>query len=219
MATLSMFCLHPFEVWQWYLYRKTVVNRAKPNIGHHAVRALEEIFSDSFCLITQNVDGLHIRAGNSYKRTYQIHGNVNFMRCSNECTSEILPVPSKISEKDKNTPIKEEEKNLLICTYCGKMTRPHVLWFDESYNEKFYRFESSINRAQSTDLLIIVGTSGTTTLPTYILDIAVQKNAAVIDINPEENPFTNIVKSVENGYYIKGKSGDSLLRIVEFLKL
>ncbi|MFH1625115.1 MAG: Sir2 family NAD-dependent protein deacetylase, partial [Pseudomonadota bacterium] len=58
MATLRMFLQDPFEVWQWYLYRRTVCANAHPNSGHTAIVELERIFRDRFCLITQNVDGL-----------------------------------------------------------------------------------------------------------------------------------------------------------------
>ena len=65
MATFHMFTRRPLDVWAWYLYRKTVCAEAVPNAGHRALVELETLFLDRFCLITQNVDGLHLRAGNT----------------------------------------------------------------------------------------------------------------------------------------------------------
>ncbi|MFH2001563.1 MAG: Sir2 family NAD-dependent protein deacetylase [Planctomycetota bacterium] len=92
MATWSMFQRCPDEVWQWYLYRRGVCNRAEPNKGHKAVVQMEALFRDRFTLLTQNVDGLHIRAGNSEQRTFEIHGNINRMRCAREFRKKIYPM-------------------------------------------------------------------------------------------------------------------------------
>ncbi|MFC2172386.1 NAD-dependent deacetylase, partial [Acidobacteriota bacterium] len=91
MATYSMFTQDAEAVWNWYLFRMGVCGRARPNPGHDAVVELERAFKDRFILITQNVDGLHLRAGNSPTLTYQIHGNIFSMRCSRECSREIYP--------------------------------------------------------------------------------------------------------------------------------
>ena len=218
MATLRMFTRDPFCVWQWYLYRKTICSKADPNSGHMAIVALERSFDDRFCLITQNVDGLHLRAGNSLERTYQIHGNINFMRCSKECTMDFFPIPREIPPKAKNDAVTDNDKLLLTCPHCGSLSRPHVLWFDESYNERFYRFESSLQRAMETDLLLVVGTSGATNLPMQVGGLTARKGAWIIDVNLEPNPFSRMAESTGNGYYYKGKSGDVLPVIVDFLE-
>ena len=218
MATFHMFTRRPFDVWEWYLYRKTVCAQADPNSGHGALVELESLFLDRFCLITQNVDGLHLRAGNTLERTYQIHGNINFMRCSEECHGEIFPVPPEIPSKDKSSGISEEEKELLTCPRCGAMSRPHVLWFDESYDERFFRFESSLRRAEETDLLLVIGTSGATNLPMQVGALVARKGAALIDVNPETNPFSEMARSTPNGYYHQGASGEILPQIVELLR-
>jgi len=218
MATFRMFKMSPYEVWQWYLYRKTVCAQAKPNSGHRAIVELEKIFQDRFLLITQNVDGLHLRAGNTPDRTYQIHGNLNFMRCSDECSGLIIPVPNEIPFKNKTAPITEREKKLLVCGQCGAISRPHVLWFDECYDEKFFRFHSSLRKAEKTDLLLVVGTSGATNLPMQVGVTVVHRGGAVIDINPEPNPFSQMAISAANGYYYSEKSSEALPKIVEFLR-
>ena len=97
MATWAMFRRKPLEVWRWYLYRRHVCGTARPNEGHRALAEIERLFEDRFILITQNVDGLHLRAGSSPQRTFHIHGNVFFMRCAAECSRQIYPIPEGIT--------------------------------------------------------------------------------------------------------------------------
>jgi len=92
MATKAMFMINPEAVWAWYLYRRNVCNNANPNAGHYALVELEKLLGKRFQLITQNVDGLHLRAGNSLEQTFQIHGNVNYARCSRECKHLVWPI-------------------------------------------------------------------------------------------------------------------------------
>ena len=80
MATYAMFKQNPDEVWKWYLYRLGICKDAEPNAGHFTISDMEQKLQDRFTLITQNVDNLHLQAGNSEQRTLQIHGNVFFMR-------------------------------------------------------------------------------------------------------------------------------------------
>lgn len=213
IATFWMFKRRPYDVWSWYLYRIKLCRKAKPNRGHIAVADMEKILGDSFMLITQNVDGLHLRAGNTLKRTYQIHGNIFYIRCSEECSREIYPLPDGIKGKDKGEEITEEEKRLLRCPRCGAIARPHVLWFDESYDEKYFYWDSSLRVARETGLLITVGTSGATNLPNQILWTVYSEGGTIIDVNIEENPFGRIAKETPFGMFIKEKSSKVLPEI------
>ena len=206
MATNVMFSRMPDEVWKWYLYRRTACHNANPNPGHLALVDLEKILGDRFTLITQNVDGLHLRAGNSLQRTFQIHGNINYMRCANECSQQLYPIPEdKIPFiEGKNAPREILEK--LRCPACGGKSRPHVLWFDESYDEAFFRFESSLKVAQQTDLLLVIGTSGATTLPNHIVETVLRQGGVIIEINVDESPFTPLILK-QNGFFLKHPSG------------
>lgn len=67
--------------------------------------------------------------------------------------------------------------------------RPHVLWFDEYYNEEQYRFDSALAAINAADALIVVGTTGTTSLPAHLLRIAQSRGLVIVDINPNDNPF------------------------------
>jgi NAD-dependent deacetylase len=218
MATCSMFMQKPDEVWKWYLYRMNICSKAKPNPGHIALVEMEGFFQDRFSLITQNVDGLHLRAGNTLARTYQIHGNISFMRCAHDCSSKIYPLPADLPGKEKGEDITEEEWRLLKCPDCGKMTRPHVLWFDEAYNEKYYHFHTSLAVAAETELLLIVGTSGATNLPNQVAWEVKNHNGVIVDINIEENPFSKLALSGEPGFFIQQPSGTALPSIMEAFK-
>lgn len=210
MATRSMFRRRPEQVWQWYLYRLGVCLHARPNAGHLALAELEHRLGDRFLLITQNIDNLHILAGNSLARTYQIHGNINYTRCGGDCAPDLLPLPDELKRRRNDSSFSKVELHLLHCPGCGDWLRPHVLWFDEYYDEQHFRFDSSITRANDTDLLIIVGTAGATTLPNIIASTVFNSGKTIIDIDIEENPFSSLAGQSNHGSYIRGNSAQIL---------
>ena len=216
MATHAMFTRHPDAVWQWYLYRRGICRAAEPNAGHRALVTLEKKIGDRFCLVTQNVDGLHQRAGNTDARTYAIHGNIDRMRCAKGCTRTPVPVPETIEAKDRDEPLTQAERDALRCASCGGATRPHVLWFDESYDEEHYKLDSSIAAAERAALLVTAGTSGATNLPMHIASLAAGRGIPIVDVNPEPNPMSQIATS-RGGWFCEGKSGDWLPLLAEAL--
>ncbi len=218
MATFRMFMQTPDEVWKWYLYRIGVCKEAQPNPGHDALVEMETLFKNRFTLITQNVDNLHLRAGNSLDKTFQIHGNIFFMRCADECTMKIYPIPKDLATRGKNDPLTEHGVKLLICPDCGKRTRPHVLWYDEMYNEHYYRYHSALSVAGETDLLMVVGTSGATNLPIQVAWEVKHRNGIIMDINIEENPFSNMASKSRRGFSIKQSSSKALTVILRVFK-
>jgi NAD-dependent deacetylase len=215
MATYSMFAQRPDEVWKWYLYRIHVCAQAQPNAGHLALVEMEKQFKDRFTLITQNVDDLHIRAGSSLQRTFQIHGNIFFMRCAAECTANLHPVPPDLKTKAKGENLTRADRRLLQCPDCGNLARPHVLWFDEMYNEHHYRYHSSLKVAAETSLLIVVGTSGATNLPNQVVWIVNDRDGIIVDINIEENPFARLALNSRRGFFIQTASSVALPQIME----
>lgn len=210
MATFHMFSQQPDEVWKWYLYRRGVCAAANPNTGHLALVEMEQRFGDRFTLITQNVDGLHLRAGNTLARTYQIHGNVFYMRCSLECSEAVYPIPEAVLSKSKEDSLTETDRLHLRCPLCGARTRPHILLFDESYNEHHYHFYSSLKIARETALLIVVGTAGATNLPNQVAREVYQRDGVIIDINIESNPFAQLAQNSIRGFFIKEASATAL---------
>jgi NAD-dependent deacetylase len=215
LATRTAFEAAPDDAWAWYLYRRAACLRAEPNAAHHALARLEEALGDRFLLITQNVDGLHTRAGNSFARTFQIHGNIHFMRCSSECnlTPEALP-QALPTTWERERPLTPSERDLLCCRACGSRTRPHVLWFDEYYDEPLFRFESSLAAAADAELLVVVGTTGSTNLPLQIGGAAARHGTPLVVVNPESNPFSETVERGGKGIFLEGTAGRWIPEIV-----
>lgn len=220
MATYRMFMQTPDEVWKWYLHRISICGEAKPNPGHIALVEMENLFKNRFTLITQNVDNLHLRAGNSLTNTFQIHGNIFFKRCVNECSLKVYPIPPNLmGKREKSRTLTDTERRSLQCPECGGPTRPHVLWFDEFYDEHYYRYNSSLKVAKETELLIVVGTSGTTNLPAQIAWEVKQHGGIIVDINVEKNPFSNLASTCKRGDFIKGPSSRILPHISQIFKM
>ncbi len=213
IATYAMLERNPKEVWKWFLFRRGVCADALPNPGHLAVVEMEKLLKNRFRLLTQNVDGLHLRAGNTLEATYQVHGNLNCMRCFGECNSGVYPVPETIPKIGRGEDLSEADWALLQCPNCGSMSRPHVLLWDEYYDEQFYRFESSLRDAARTSLLIVVGTTGSTNLPNRVVASVLNRGGAVIDIDIEENVFAKAALQSPGGLFLKGSSGDILPEI------
>lgn len=181
LATYQAFNQMPETVWDWYHHRRKICAAANPNAGHYAVLSLQNIFlkcKKSFHLVTQNVDGLHLRAGSNSKLVYQIHGNINYMRCFEECSNQTYIIP-------------QDTIGIPSCPLCGHKARPHVLWFDESYNEQFYKYNSAMNLVRECDLLIIIGTTLQTNLPYKMVVMAEQRNIPIIFIDPNPQNVLN----------------------------
>lgn len=218
MATHSAFRKMPDEVWAWYLYRRGVCRLAEPNLAHRALAESEARLGERFLLVTQNVDGLHLRAGNTPDRTYQIHGNIDFMRCTRECLPEPVPVPETVDVAwERGRPLTERERDALRCPSCGGPARPHVLWFDESYDEENFRFQSSLAGAERASLVIVVGTTGATSLPMHIGSLAAAQGTPILVINPEPNPFSELVEQTGKGVFLEGTAGHWVPRITKLL--
>jgi NAD-dependent deacetylase len=214
MATLEMFERDPAEVWRWYLYRFGVCKDARPNPGHAALVGLEAAIGDRFTLVTQNIDGLHRRAGS--RRVYCIHGDAAYVRCADGCGIGVVDLPPGLVPRG-NEPITEEERKVLTCPRCGGWLRPHVLWFDEFYDEPNYRMDSALGAARAADLLLVVGTSGATNLPMQIGQLVFKRGVAMIDVNPEENPFAEMAGASGRGFFARGSACERLPEIVAAL--
>ncbi len=215
MATLQMFQRHPEAIWSWYLYRATVCHNAVQNQGHKALVDLEKLLGDRFALITQNVDNLHIRAGSSDARTLQIHGNLFRMRCMGGCVEAVYPLPQQLLGKKRNEALSPAERNLLKCRDCSGAVRPHVLWFDEYYNEEWYRCDSAMKAADEAQLLIVAGTSGATSLPMQVAQRVLGNDNAIIDVNIAPNPFSDLAQRSKGGAFIQSASATVLPALVE----
>lgn len=211
LATHGAFETMPWEVWAWYLYRRTVCNAAGPNDGHRALVALGAAIPDRFALVTQNVDGLHRRAGNEDRHVLAIHGDINLMRCADECTPARYPIPDAVGELGKGESVADATKALLACPACGGMARPHVLWFDESYDEPRYHLDTVRRIATEACLVVIAGTSAQTNLPWQVVTLGQRAGATIVDVNIEDNPFGDIARG--SGGVIRGPAAAALTAI------
>jgi NAD-dependent deacetylase len=191
LATHAAFERSPDTVWRWYLHRRRICREAAPNAAHRALARLEAELGDDFLLITQNVDGLHLRAGNTMEHCYQVHGNIDYMRCSRGCTTTLFEIP----EEDGD----DEPVERLSCERCGERARPHVLWFDECYDEELYRFESSLRAASQAEILVTVGSTASTNLPVHVARLAAAAGAMVVDLNIDDNPFASMAELALRG--------------------
>jgi NAD-dependent deacetylase len=211
MATREMFERAPEEVWRWYLYRFGVCRLASPNAGHEALVRLERALGERFTLVTQNIDGLHRRAGST--RVHCIHGDAAWVRCADGCGVGLLDLPL-FPPRTEDDPFTADDRGKLTCPRCAAWLRPHVLWFDEYYDEENYRMESALRAAEAADLLLVVGTSGATNLPMQIGRLVFGRGAAMVDVNPEENPFAELADRAPNGFFARGSACERLPEIV-----
>jgi NAD-dependent deacetylase len=211
MATRTMFERTPQEVWAWYLWRFAACASAEPNDGHRAIVSLEEALGDRMALVTQNIDGLHQRAGSSETRTFAIHGDARKMRCAAGCGDKTRDLPTSMLGQKEPALL----ERALACTTCGAWMRPHVLWFDEFYEEHLYRSDSALVAARAASLLIVVGTSGATTLPMRIASDCVERGVPIIDVNIEDNVFSEMAET--RGATLRGPAASILPDLVRQL--
>ncbi|WP_061245933.1 SIR2 family NAD-dependent protein deacylase [Leptospira interrogans] len=192
LATPQAFSKNPKLVWEWYLWRRNIIETKRPNPGHFALVELERIHPDFF-LITQNVDGLHSQAGS--KKLTEIHGNIFINRCIS-CGQE-----SKETISENTTPLPPQ------CQNCNSFLRPGVVWFGESYDD--FKLNLSIQRMKHTDRLLVLGTSGSVSMPVYLAQIAKDSGALLVEINPERSSFSSSVD-----LFLQGKTGEVLPELI-----
>jgi NAD-dependent deacetylase len=193
LATPHAFARDPKLVWEWYDMRRKIIHDCKPNPGHEIIAKMEKHFDD-FQLITQNVDGLHRRAGN--ESVIELHGNLWRVRCTEEDkTFDFMEVP--LSE----VPPKCE---------CGALIRPDVVWFGEMLPPN--QLEGAFGAAESCQVMFVVGTSAIVQPAASIPVAAKQSGAHVVEVNLEPTPLTTLAD-----YSFHGKAGEVLPKLWEFL--
>ena len=174
LATFDAFKDDPLLVWKFYSQRRNDILQAKPNEGHIALVALERYLKGkgSFLLVTQNVDGLHHKAGS--ENVLELHGNIFRTRCSNpECSEFRHPF------KDENLYM----ERVPTCDKCGAALRPDVVWFGEMIDPDIEaRVIDALNNAT---VFIAIGTSGVVYPAAGYVQIAALAGARTILVNKE----------------------------------
>lgn len=191
LATPSAFARHPKRVWDWYAMRRAAVSAVVPNPAHVALAALEQRVPE-FLLITQNVDGLHQRAGST--RVLELHGNITRVKCSREGTL----VAMWNEPRDELPP---------RCPACGAYLRPDVVWFEEPL--PLVPLAHAEEAARRCNVLLVVGTSAEVCPAAALPALARRGGACVIEINPNETPLT-----AEADHSLRGPAGSVLPELV-----
>src|SRR5574342_1223756 len=172
LATPEAFQRDPRLVWEWYDWRRQKVHACNPNPAHYALARMEDYYPE-FYLLTQNVDGLHRRAGS--KKVTELHGNIWKMRCTRE---------GRIIE-DHRVPLEHIPP---LCE-CGALLRPHIVWFGENLDEEDLSLAFGLSR--QCDLFLSVGTSGVVQPAASLPVLAKRSGAVTLEINPEETPLSS----------------------------
>jgi len=194
LATPRAFQRNPRLVWEWYEWRRKLVADAKPNPAHLALVEMQSLFLQ-FHLITQNVDGLHQRAGS--RNVIELHGNITRTKCSEEGTivstwKDTGDVPPK-------------------CPACGGLLRPDVVWFEEPMPEPEMR--QAMTASTHCDFFFSIGTS-TVVYPAAALPLeALRSGATVVEVNPQPTPFT-----AQAHFSLAGAAGVVLPELLKALK-
>jgi NAD-dependent deacetylase len=190
LATSGAFARNPKLVWEWYQWRRGLIATAEPNPGHFALAELERR-AGQFTLVTQNVDGLHDRAGSS--RIVKLHGDIWNVRCM-DCAREAVDTRIEIAELPPR------------CE-CGGLLRPGVVWFGEALPEGVW--ESARQAVASCELLLVIGTSAMVYPAAGLVPLAKSYGAKVVELNLEETPLSGDVDLL-----LRGKAGELLPRLL-----
>ncbi len=193
LATPEAFERDPALVWEWYEWRRRLVREARPNPGHLALARLERRVP-SFTLATQNVDGLHRRAGS--ENVLELHGNIVRSKCS--------------VEGFEAEPRAGDESVPPLCPNCGAFLRPDVVWFGEALPED--AFVSASAAARTCEVFLSVGTSSLVYPAAALPSEAARSGAVLVEINLDDTPLTPHVD-----YALRGRAGEVLPALVRAL--
>ncbi|MEO8507362.1 MAG: NAD-dependent deacylase [Betaproteobacteria bacterium] len=191
LATPSAFARNPKLVWDWYAMRRDMMGRVAPNPGHVALADLEARVPD-FLLATQNVDGLHQRAGS--RRLVELHGNITRVKCSRDGTPVERWDAAAMGEPPR-------------CPGCGAFLRPDVVWFEEMLPED--ALAAALSAVERCDVLLVAGTSAEVYPAAELPARARRHGAVVVEINPNPTAL-----SAQADYTLRGPAGVVLPALV-----
>jgi NAD-dependent deacetylase len=197
LATLEGYLSDPPLVWEWYEHRFGIIADAEPNPGHAAIAELERLLPQ-VVVVTQNIDGLHHRAGST--DVIELHGSMHRYKCLSDRHTGFTR--ADFAGRPEKPP---------RCPRCGGLLRPDVVWFGEALPE------SEIGRAfllgRTCDAMLVVGTSGVVQPAASVPVLAARAGALVIDVNPERDDLAVIAD-----IFLRGRGGEVLPRLVAAMK-
>jgi NAD-dependent deacetylase len=190
LVSVEGFARNPRLVWEWHEWMAAVMAAAGPNPGHAAIARMARSAA-SFTLITQNIDGLHQRAGCA--QVHELHGNIHRIICSAE-----------------RTPVREHRAggDPPRCPRCGAFLRRDVVWFGEALPEE--ALQAAWEAAAECEVFFSVGTSAVVQPAASLALLALRRGAAVVEVNPQETPL-----SASARFLLRGPSAEILPALVE----
>ncbi|MBL1216821.1 MAG: NAD-dependent deacylase [Planctomycetes bacterium] len=196
LATPQAFERDPETVSRWYDQRRANIAKCEPNAGHQALATLERWQTKDrgrrFTLLTQNIDGLHRRAGSA--NVVELHGTIWRWRCTKtgrEREYRHIPFPSY-------PPLSED----------GGLLRPAVVWFGEMLPER--EMMTAQRECESCDVYFSIGTSTQVFPAAGLIQLAHASGARTVEVNPETTPVSNLVD-----WSLRGPAGTVLPGLVE----
>jgi NAD-dependent deacetylase len=195
LATPEAFGRDPALVWEWYDWRRGLIAPVEPNPGHTVLAGWQDLF-ESLDIITQNVDGLHGRAGS--RSVVELHGSIWKVRCTREGTVE----------ERRATPLPRIPP---VCPSCGGLLRPHVVWFGEALDPAV--LDRAISLTAACRAMLVIGTSAVVQPAASLPLTAARAGAKVIEINVEPTPLTSLAD-----VFLPGKAGEILPLLDERLR-
>jgi NAD-dependent deacetylase len=172
LASEEGFRADPQRVWDWYAERRVAIKQARPNAGHLALGAFERRRPGVLTLVSQNVDDLHQRAGNT--GTIRLHGELLADRWLERCPR--APACGTHDAQVGRPP---------RCARCGNLVRPAVVWFGEMLPPA--ALDAAERAASSCDVALIVGTSGAVWPAAGLASLARRCGAQVAIVNPHDS--------------------------------
>lgn len=195
LASFDAFMKNPDMVWEWYQYRRKIINESQPNAGHSAIAGFEKYY-EKVSVVTQNVDNLHGRAGS--KTIFELHGNIERNYCV-KCKTFYNSADYQFKDKTPK------------CEKCGGLVRPDIVWFGEMLPQDV--FAGAEKAAELSDICFVVGTSAVVYPAAYIPITAKKNGSFIVEINIEATELTG---SADLSVF--GKSGEILPMILEKVK-
>jgi len=196
LATLQAFQRHPAKIWRWYAERFRNASAAQPNPAHLAIARWEHLFP-SFTLVTQNVDGLHQRAGS--RSPIELHGTLAWARCD-FCGSR----------REMGEAVEASPDAPPACD-CGGLMRPAVVWFGEAMPMR--AMDEAAEASSLCEVFVSVGTSGAVYPAAGLIELAHREGACLIEVNPERTPFSRLAD-----LHLEAPAGEALPALTEAIE-